>query len=140
MSVIPQVVCKRCGKEFSALRPRCPYCGTRRVKSGDRVPLTTSSQNRGTPAAERAVLNTKWQMIFGLILLAAVVLAVIILVTVGLNDAKADTASAPQNTPIANTAAPTTATPEPDVSDEPDTSPDPDTTDDPDATDTPEPS
>ena len=140
MSVIPQVVCKRCGKEFSALRPRCPYCGTRRVKSGDRVPLTTSSQNRGTPAAERAVLNTKWQMIFGLILLAAVVLAVIILVTVGLNDAKADTASAPQNTPIANTAAPATATPEPDVSDEPDTSPDPDTTDDPDATDTPEPS
>jgi predicted nucleic acid-binding Zn-ribbon protein len=62
MSVIPQVACKRCGKEFSALRPRCPYCGTRRVKTGDRVPLTTSSQNRGTPAAERAVINTKWQM------------------------------------------------------------------------------
>ena len=73
MSVIPQVECKRCGKAFSSLRPRCPYCGTRRVKTGDRVPMTTASQNRGTPAAERAVVNTKWQMIFGLILLAAVV-------------------------------------------------------------------
>ena len=82
MSVIPQVACKRCGKEFSALRPRCPYCGTRRVKTGDRVPMTTASQNYGTPSAERAVLNTKWQMIFGMILLAAVILAVIILITV----------------------------------------------------------
>ena len=106
MSLIPQVVCKRCGREFSALRPRCPYCGTRRVKTGDRVPMTTASQNRGTPAAERAVVNTRWQMIFGLILLAAVVLAVIALVTIGLRDAKTDTAAAPQNTPIANTATP----------------------------------
>ena len=145
MSVIPQVACKRCGKEFSALRPRCPYCGTRRVKSGDRVPMTTSSQNRGTPAAERAALNTKWQMIFGLILLAAVVLAVIILVTVGLQDAQVDTAAAPQNTPIANTPAPATATPEPEVSDEPEASdaPDAETTDQPedaDASESPEPS
>lgn len=121
MSVIPQVVCKRCGKEFSALRPRCPYCGTRRVKTGDRVPMTTSSQNRGTPAAERAVLNTRWQMIFGLILLAAVVLAVIVLVTVGLQDANVDEAAAPQNTPIANTAAPTS---EPEEETEPTESPD----------------
>ena len=146
MSLIPKVACKRCGKEYSSLRPRCPYCGTRRVKTGDRVPMTTSSQNRGTPAAERAVLNTKWQMIFGLILLAAVILAVIVLVTVGLNDAKADTASVPQNTPIANTPAPETATPTPEVSDEPETTDEPDssdapeTTDDPEATASPEPS
>lgn len=138
MSLIPQVACKRCGKEFSALRPRCPYCGTRRVKTGDRVPMTTASQNHGTPAAERAALNTKWQMIFGLILLAAVILAVIILVTVGLNDAKADTASVPQNTPIANTAVPETATPTPEVSDEPETTDEPESSDEPEVTDDPE--
>lgn len=144
MSVIPQVVCKRCGKEFSALRPRCPYCGTRRVKTGDRVPLTTASQNRGTPAAERAAVNTKWQMIFGIILLAAVILAVIILVTVGLNDAKVDTAAAPQNTPIASTPTPAADTPEPEVtdapevSDEPETSDEPQTSDEPETTDAPE--
>ena len=138
MSVIPQVVCKRCGKEFSALRPRCPYCGTRRVKTGDRVPMTTSSQNQGTPAAERAVLNTKWQMIFGMILLVAVILAVIILVTVGLNDAKVDTAAAPQNTPIANTPTPVPETPEPEVSDEPETSDEPQASDEPENTDEPE--
>ena len=138
MSVIPQVACKRCGKEFSALRPRCPYCGTRRVKTGDRVPLTTSSQNRGTPAAERAVINTKWQMIFGMILLAAVILAVIVLVTVGLNEAKADTAAAPQNTPIANTPTPVPATPDVTETDEPESSAEPQTTDDPEASDAPE--
>ncbi len=133
MSVIPQVVCKRCGREFSALRPRCPYCGTRRVKSGDRVPMTTASQNRGTPSAQRAAVNTRWQMIFGLILLAAVVLAVIALVTIGLRDAKTDTAAAPQNTPIANTAAPapTAETPQETETAEP--------TDSPEATDTPSP-
>ena len=136
MSVIPQVACKRCGKEFSALRPRCPYCGTRRVKSGDRVPMTTSSQNRGTPAAERAALNTRWQMIFGLILLAAVVLAVIVLVTVGLRDANTDTAAVPQNTPIANTPAPATETPAEET--EPAETDEPSETDEPDASDAPE--
>lgn len=136
MSVIPQVECKRCGKVFSALRPRCPYCGTRRVKTGDRVPMTTASQNRGTPAAERAVLNTKWQMIFGLILLAAVVLAVIALVTIGLNDSKVDTASAAQNAPVANTAAPVTPTESVPQTSEPEASAEPE----PQESETPEPS
>lgn len=136
MSVIPQVECKRCGKAFSALRPRCPYCGTRRVKTGDRVPMTTASQNRGTPAAERAVLNTKWQMIFGLILLAAVVLAVIALVTIGLNDSKVDTASAAQNAPVANTAAPVAPTENVPQSAEPEASAEPN----PQESETPEPS
>ena len=143
MSVLPQVACKRCGKEFSALRPRCPYCGTRRVKSGDRVPMTTASQNRGTPAAERAAINTKWQMIFGLILLAAVVLAVIVLVTVGLRDADADAAAVPQNTPVANTAAPATETPEAEEEEpveSPEASEDPDADAEDDAETSPEPS
>ena len=111
MSVIPQVACKRCGKEFSALRPRCPYCGTRRVKTGDRVPMTTSSQNRGTPAAERAVINTKWQMIFGLILVVAVILAVIVMVSTSLNGLDSGTVNVKVTTPPVTVAPPTIDTP-----------------------------
>lgn len=118
MSVIPRVTCRRCGREFSGARSRCPYCGTRRVKSTDRVPMGTASENPGTPASERAAVNTKWQMIFGLILLAAVVLAVIVLVSVSLSSSKKEPNSSetlpPVQTQTAETASPTpTATPSP---------------------------
>lgn len=106
MSVIPKIECRRCGRTYSGLRSRCPYCGTTRVKAGDRVPPVTSSENEGTPAAARAAVNTRWQMIFGLLLLAAVVLAVIILITVSLTDAKEVTSTA-QNLPTQETAEPT---------------------------------
>lgn len=82
MSVIPKITCRRCGREYSGLRSRCPYCGTGRSKSAERIPLRTSSENAGTPAAEHAAVNTKWQMLFGGILLLAVVAAVIVLITV----------------------------------------------------------
>jgi hypothetical protein len=72
MSVIPKITCRRCGREYSGLRSRCPYCGTGRSKSAERIPLRTSSENAGTPAAEHAAVNTKWQMLFGGILLLAV--------------------------------------------------------------------
>lgn len=99
MSVIPKVECRRCGREFSALRSRCPYCGTTRVRAGDHVPPTTSSNTPGTPAAERAEMNTRWQTIFGLLLLACVVLAVIVLITISLADAKELNSSTAQNLP-----------------------------------------
>ena len=54
MSVIPQVKCRRCGESFSALRSRCPNCGTRRVTQSGRTPAPTSSQVKGTAAYERA--------------------------------------------------------------------------------------
>ena len=65
MSVIPKITCRRCGREYSGLRSRCPYCGTSRSRSAERIPLRTSSENAGTPAAEHAAVNTKWQMLFG---------------------------------------------------------------------------
>ena len=65
MSVIPKITCRRCGREYSGLRSRCPYCGTSRKKSAERIPLRTSSANAGTPAAEHAAVNTKWQLLFG---------------------------------------------------------------------------
>ena len=86
MSVIPEVKCRRCGQSFSALRSRCPNCGTRRVAQSGRTPAATPGTVKGTAAYERAETNTKWQMIFGLILVVAVILAVIVMVSTGLND------------------------------------------------------
>ena len=81
MSVIPEVKCRRCGESFSALRSRCPNCGTRRVAQSGRTPAATPGTVKGTAAYERAETNTKWQMIFGLILVVAVILAVIVMIT-----------------------------------------------------------
>ena len=86
MSIIPEVKCRRCGESFSALRSRCPACGTRRVTQSSRTPDTTPGTVRGTASYERANVNTKWQLIFGLILVVAVILAVIVMVSTGLND------------------------------------------------------
>jgi len=85
MSIIPDVKCRRCGESFSALRSRCPNCGTRRVMQSGRTPDTTPGTVRGTAAYERVSANTKWQMIFGLILVVAVILAVIVMVSTGVN-------------------------------------------------------
>ncbi len=85
MSVIPEVTCRRCGESFSALRTRCPNCGTRRVSQSGRTPGATPGTVKGTASYERAETNTKWQMIFGLILVLAVILAVIVMVSTSLN-------------------------------------------------------
>ena len=84
MSMIPEVKCRRCGETFSSMRSRCPNCGTRRVAQSGRTPSTTPGTVRGTASYERAETNTKWQMIFGLILVVAVILAVIVMVTTSL--------------------------------------------------------
>ena len=115
MSVIPKITCRRCGREYSGLRSRCPYCGTSRSRSAERIPLRTSSENAGTPAAEHAAVNMKWQMLFGGILLIAVVAAVIVLITVSLNAGKNASASAAPTPPatVSSAAPVTTPTPTP---------------------------
>lgn len=87
MSMIPEVKCRRCGEVYSSMRSRCPNCGTRRVTQSGRTPATTASTVKGTASYERAETNTKWQMIFGLILVVAVILAVIVMVSTSLNGA-----------------------------------------------------
>ena len=109
MSLIPRVTCRRCGRQYSGLRGRCPYCGTRRVKQSDRVPATSASTDAATPAGERAASNARWQLIFGGILLLAVLLAVVVLVSISLNN---DTRPGPAPTPPAVSTVPT-ATPSP---------------------------
>lgn len=113
MSVIPKITCRRCGREYSGLRSRCPYCGTNRKKSAERIPLRTSSTNAGTPAAEHAAVNTKWQLLFGGILLIAVVAAVIVLITVSLNAEKNPSASVDPTPPATVSSAAPVATPTP---------------------------
>ena len=115
MSVIPKITCRRCGREYSGLRSRCPYCGTSRSRSAERIPLRTSSENAGTPAAEHAAVNMKWQMLFGGILLIAVVAAVIVLITVSLNAGTNASASAEPTPPatVSSAAPVTTPTPTP---------------------------
>jgi len=123
MSVIPQVKCRRCGESFSALRSNCPNCGTRRVTQSGRTPAPTPSTVKGTAAYERAETNTRWQMIFGLILVAAVILAVIVMVSTSLNGLDNQSGKGSSNnivatpTPTVNTAPtvepPPTPTPTP---------------------------
>lgn len=102
MSFIPRITCRRCGRQYSGLLSRCPYCGTRRVKQSDRVPSPTPGMNPETNAARRAGVNTKWQMIFGAVLLAAVILAVIVLVSSSLNGGILSTPS-PTLPPVSST-------------------------------------
>ena len=86
MGMIPEVKCRRCGESFSSMRSRCPNCGTRRVTQSSRTPSPTPGTVKGTVAYERAETNTKWQLIFGLILVVAVILAVIVMVSTTLNN------------------------------------------------------
>ncbi len=85
MGFIPKTTCRRCFREYSGLRSRCPYCGTKKVKDSTRTPASTDSTVRGTAANSRAAANAKWQMIFGAIILAVVILAVIVLISVSIN-------------------------------------------------------
>ena len=99
MSMIPEVKCRRCGETFSSMRSRCPNCGTRRVTQSSRTPSTTPGTVRGTASYERAETNTKWQLIFGLILVVAVILAVIVMVTTSLEGMDSAQQSNTQITP-----------------------------------------
>ena len=103
MSMIPEVKCRRCGETFSSMRSRCPNCGTRRVTQSGRTPSTTPGTVRGTASYERAETNTKWQIIFGLILVVAVILAVVVMVSTSLEGMDNATQSGTSITPPAAT-------------------------------------
>ena len=119
MSLIPEVKCRRCGERFSSLRSRCPNCGTRRVTQSSRTPGATPGTVGGTASYERAASNTRWQMIFGLILVVAVILAVIVMVSTSLNGqdggskVTAPPTEAPSATPIYVVEEPPTPPPTP---------------------------
>ena len=112
MAFLPRTTCRRCGREYEGFRSRCPYCGTRKVRQSERTPSTTAGLNEGTSAYARRDLNTRWQLIFAVILLVAVLLAVIVLVSQGLNQ-KVKATPTPVIVPTTFTPIPPTETPPP---------------------------
>lgn len=113
MFTIPQNTCRRCQRQFSILRSRCPHCGTRKVHEGGRTQPTTAQAQQN---ASKGNPNDKWQMIFAAILLAAVIIAVIALVSISLKGGESEPAPTPtpsmEVTPPPPTPTPT-PTPEP---------------------------
>lgn len=118
MALIPKNTCRRCHHEYSGLKSRCPYCGTRKTSSSTRTARPTASVQPGSSARARANANARWQMIFGGVLIVAIVLAVITLTAVSLGNREKKQAEAvsPSSAPIEtpepiDTPAPTTAPP-----------------------------
>ncbi len=95
MGFIPEITCRKCGNKYSAIHSRCPSCGAPRKPKPERTaasaaPAETSSGEAKTrrPASGKTVplfnSNTKWQFIFGCVLIALVIVAVIILISASL--------------------------------------------------------
>ena len=96
MGFIPEITCRRCGNKYSAIHSRCPSCGAPRKQTA----AAPAPENAEAPAAETAPRkrasgktaplfnsNTKWQFIFGCILIVLVIVAVIILISASLGPA-----------------------------------------------------
>ena len=116
MGFIPQITCRHCGNKYSAIHSRCPGCGTRRVRQTTHSTSTTASTRPGSAAAARANSNTRWQFIFGCILIVAVIVAVIILVSASIGSP----GKAPVETPpVVEVTTPPPTTPPPTPSPEP---------------------
>ena len=60
MSIISEVKCARCDRQYSGLRSRCPYCGARRIGSG-------KYSEEGD--------NSRGKMIIGVLIMAVLVVA-----------------------------------------------------------------
>ena len=94
MGFIPEITCRRCGNKYSAIHSRCPSCGAPRkqpaaapASAASPETQTEGSAPRATASRKTAPLfnsNTKWQFIFGCILIVLVIVAVIILITASL--------------------------------------------------------
>lgn len=114
MGIMKKTICPKCGKEYSALRSDCPYCGARTSNQSARTPRSSDAVRNGTAASARAAANTKWQLLIGLCLIAAVIIAVIVLITTTLNGDYDEPAAPTPSVEVTPSAAPTpTATPTP---------------------------
>lgn len=85
MGIMKKTICPKCGNEYSALRSDCPHCGALRANPSTRTPRSSDAVRKGTRDSARAAVNTRWQFIFGLCLVAAVIIAVIVLITTTIN-------------------------------------------------------
>jgi len=85
MGFVPQITCRHCGNKFTGLLHRCPKCGTPRVKPGATPTPKAAAEDAKSAAAYRS--DTKWQLIFGCVLIALVIVAVIVLISTSLGPA-----------------------------------------------------
>ena len=128
MGFIPEITCRHCGKKFSAIHSRCPHCGAQKHKNSSMpIPKTAANTETGSapvkrrksgltlpPAAEMFHSNTRWQFLFGCILIALVIVAVIVLISASLGkDAKKPVETPPLPTVEVTTPPPSTPTPTP---------------------------
>jgi len=116
MGFVPEITCRHCGNKYSALHGRCPKCGTPR-KQHETAPAAESGASAA--AAERASSgktaplfnsNTKWQFIFGCVLIVLVIAAVIVLISASLGP-PAQPVETPEPTVVVTTPPPTTPPP-----------------------------
>ena len=120
MGFIPEITCRRCGNKYSAIHSRCPSCGAPRKQTAARAPAPGSSDvpagetaPRRTASGKTAPLfnsNTKWQFIFGCVLVVLVIVAVIILISSSLGPASKPV---PTPDPTVEVTPPPTPTPTP---------------------------
>ena len=82
MAKIPKVICRGCGCEFSALRADCPQCGLRRT-IGDTIQPSPPPARRPRPESGGASARSSWQLVVGVLLIAAAVLAVALMLLAG---------------------------------------------------------
>ena len=126
MSLIPNIVCRRCHREYPVYRGKCPYCGTKKPREVKRSLPESDSAVRGTEAARQAAESMNWQMLIGGILLVCVIAAVIAIITVNMQTRVEAIESAEKaEEQIAQIAAETTAIPAPTPTPTPSPSPTP---------------
>ena len=86
MPILPQTVCRRCHRKYSALRGRCPYCNTKKEKEVHTVVPESDSAVKGTEASGRAAESLNWQLLIGGVLIIAVVIAMIAVISVNMKN------------------------------------------------------
>lgn len=85
MGLLNKKICPKCGEEFSPLRSECPKCGAAVRNRSLRAGAQSDTIKRGSSAQKQQETDSRWQLIFGLCLVAAVIIAVIILIMTTIN-------------------------------------------------------
>lgn len=89
-SLRPKITCPHCGTRYPSNQDLCPGCGQPKpekpegagrpaIRFPSRAVGDTSSAVEGTAERLGAIINGRWQLVFALIMSAAVVLAIVVL-------------------------------------------------------------
>ena len=112
MGLLPKTICPKCGTEYSALKADCPNCGAGKQTPGTRATSSSDAVRKGTAANMRAEMDSRWQLVFGLCLVAAVIIGVIVLIKTTIKGDYDVTVAASPSVSVSETPTPS-ATPSP---------------------------